>query len=92
MILERETARPDGNRERAGDLQQAAKPNCPIILRLPPFPRKSHLTRAPFPVLRARPVALFPVDLVMGPPRHGDRRTPLERWQDWNFDWEGHFY
>jgi hypothetical protein len=31
-------------------------------------------------------------DCIIGPPRPGDRRTPLERWQDFHFEWESHFY
>ena len=69
MINEREKARPDGNRERAGRLQNGAQP-CPIVLGLPPFPHKSHLPRSP---LRACPRA-FLLERVIGPPRPGDHR------------------
>jgi hypothetical protein len=83
------TARPDGNRERAAEVcKTALKPNCPIVLRSPPFPRKSHLNRAPYVVLRAQPSPWA----VIGPPRPGDHRTPVERWQDFHFEWEAHFY
>jgi hypothetical protein len=44
----------------------------------------------PFVVLRAPPPP-WPSNII-GPPRHGDRRTPLERWQDFHFAWEQHFY
>jgi hypothetical protein len=44
----------------------------------------------PFVVLRARPPP-WPENII-GPPRPGDHRTPLERWQDWHFTWERHFY
>jgi hypothetical protein len=39
---------------------------------------------------RARPMA-FPLERVLGPARPGDRRTPVERWIDFSFAWEGHF-
>jgi hypothetical protein len=31
-------------------------------------------------------------DNIIGPPRPGDRRTPLERWKNWHFLWENHFH
>jgi hypothetical protein len=30
-------------------------------------------------------------DNIIGPPRPGDHRTPVERWVDWHFTWEDHF-
>jgi len=52
----------------------------------PPFRRKLHCA----PVLRARPPP-WPENII-GPPRPGDNRTPLERWRDFHFSWEAHFY
>jgi hypothetical protein len=40
--------------------------------------------------LRPRPPP-WPSNII-GPPCPGDHRTPVERWQDWCFEWEGHFY
>jgi hypothetical protein len=52
---------------------------------------RRHLSpRAPFVVLRARQPP-WP-ESIIGPPRPGDNRTPLERWKDFHFAWEAHFY
>jgi hypothetical protein len=45
--------------------------------------------RGPFVRLWARPPP-WPENII-GPPRPGDNRTPVERWTDWCFLWEGHF-
>ena len=45
--------------------------------------------RGPFVILRPRPPPWS--SNIIGPPRQGDHRTPLERWQDWCFEWENHF-
>ena len=50
----------------------------------PPFRRQLH--RGP----RPRPLP-WP-DRIIGPPRRGDHRTPVERWIDFHFEWEQHFY
>jgi hypothetical protein len=61
------------------------------MIAVPP-PHDRRVTGArPFGVLRARPGA-FPLERVLGPPRLGDNRTPLARWQDFHFRWEQHFY
>jgi hypothetical protein len=61
----------------------------PAAQRAPPRVANGH-HRAAF-VPRARPRA-FPLERVIGPPRPGDRRTPVQRWRDWHFSWEAHFY
>jgi hypothetical protein len=58
----------------------------PAALRRLIFPRKSILHRGPFVILRPWP------SNIIGPPRLGDHRTPVERWVDFHFTWEGHFY
>jgi hypothetical protein len=87
MLPERKAGRPGWNLERPEiDCKTAAKPNCPIILCLPPFPRKSTFARSSAPVPRARPMTH--AEAVMGAPRSGDHRTIEERWTDWCFSWE----
>jgi hypothetical protein len=44
----------------------------------------------PYVAMRPRPPP-WPENII-GPPRPGDHRTPVERWQDFHFSWEAHFY
>lgn len=57
---------------------------------LPHDRRVIAMDRKPFIIVHARPPQ-WP-DCVIGPPRHGDNRTPGERWEQFCFEWETHFY
>jgi hypothetical protein len=59
----------------------------------PPHDRRAiaaHRGR-PFVVMRVRAGPSAWSASGLGPPRPGDRRTCLERWQDFHFEWEGDF-
>ena len=55
----------------------------------PPHDRRVIGAR-PFAVHRAPPPP-WP-DCIIGAARPGDNRTPVQRWRDFCFLWEGHFY
>jgi hypothetical protein len=69
-------------------LLQFTRPETSTILP-PPHDRRPIAAR-PFVVLRPRPPP-WPSNIIE-PPSPGDNRTPLERWRDWHFEWEAHFY
>jgi hypothetical protein len=59
MAIERKTARPRANEERAGIPQQALKPTCQTVIGRAPYPRKSLPPRADVVLWTLRSVAIL---------------------------------
>jgi hypothetical protein len=73
-------------------LLQFPRPEIAAARTVPPphYRRMIRAHRGPFVILRPQPPP-WPSNII-GPPRPGDTRTRLERWQDFHFRWEAHFY